>query len=122
GLAGKVSFVHRGRDGYYTNQVRPDESIDTQNVNIARGYLAYDGIGFDATAIVEYFQARNGSTAIVNTSSPGVHSFYRPGQFTTVDDFDFVTASEVPSQSDIDRVSATLRMEIETGIGDLVSV
>ncbi|MGE3601725.1 MAG: TonB-dependent receptor, partial [Dehalococcoidia bacterium] len=70
-VAGKVSVVHSGRDGFVTNVV-DGEDIDKLDTTALRGYLKYSADEhFDATLIAEYDRARNGAPLHIEASRPG---------------------------------------------------
>jgi iron complex outermembrane receptor protein len=78
-LAGKVSVVHNGRDGFVTNVVN-GKDIDSLNVTAIRGSLRYTpGSNFDATLIGEYDRARNGAPLHIEASRPGELGYVAPG-------------------------------------------
>lgn len=143
-LSGKVAYLHTERDGFVTNVVDGSD-MGHRNLDVVRGYLRFDpGDAFDATAIVEYGEARNGSPPVVNGAVPGEALFVPPGtasdttalgmytspclNLTATNGCDapdkyFSANNSVEDRSDMDTFRATLTMNLtDTAIGDITSI
>lgn len=120
-LAGKISLLHSGYDGFFTNVVN-GERIGRQDNTDLRGYLRYHTAGYTATLILEYDRMRNGAQTSVNISDPSqllyVPGVSSPGSPT----FRRGQAQDQPDQNNKDTYSVTLNQDIATPIGDWISI
>jgi len=66
-LAGKVSVLHSGYDGFFKNVVN-GEPLGRQDLTALRGYLKYTSAATNATLIAEYDRSRGGSQTSKNIS------------------------------------------------------
>jgi iron complex outermembrane recepter protein len=119
-LAGKVSLLHTGYDGYYTNVVN-GERIGREDNTDVRGYLKYNSGGYNATLILEYDRQRDGSQSDINFSEPG-SLLYDPGVSSSVPTFRRGQSTDQPDQNNMDTYSVTLNQVLATPIGDWVSI
>ncbi|MDR2857025.1 MAG: TonB-dependent receptor [Novosphingobium sp.] len=119
-LAGKISVLHNGMDGYFRN-VADGRRLGKRDMTTLRGYLKYDSGNYDATLIGEYVRSRNGSQTGVVVAGPG-DLFYRPGE--TTDPFSFTRgfSGDQPDTNDRDAYAVTLTQNLKTGIGDITSI
>lgn len=115
-LAGKISFSHRSRDGFYTN-LYTDSRIGGINSNQVRAYLKWTpAADLDITFEEEMRRIRNGTDVLLDLAYPG-EIFYRPG--TPVD---FKLYSDVPDVHNTDTNSHTLTANWRTGMGTITSI
>lgn len=122
-VAGKVSVLHSGHDGWFRNQV-DGTRLGSTDITSLRGYLKFDNGGtYDATLIGEYTRSRNGSQTSVSFTDPS-QVLFRPGFGTEAGRPRFVRGQSpgVPDQNDRDTYSITLTQNLESGIGDIVSI
>lgn len=115
-LAGKISFSHRGRDGFYTN-LYTGSRIGGINSNQVRAYLKWTPTAdLDITFEEEARRIRNGTDVLLDLAYPG-EIFYRPG--TPVD---FKLYSDVPDTHNTDTNSHTLTANWQTDFGTITSI
>jgi iron complex outermembrane receptor protein len=119
-LAGKISVLHSGYDGFFTN-VANGERIGRQDNTDVRGYLKYHAGGYTATLILEYDRQRDGSQTDINFSDPS-QLLYVPGVSSGVPTFRRGQSLDQPDQNNKDTYSVTLNQEFSTPIGDWVSI
>ncbi len=120
-LAGKISVLHTGRDGYFTN-IADGTNLGSVDLSTIRGYLRYDNhSNYNATLIAEYGRSRNGSQTNLNISTPGL-VLYVPGETSYTKRFTRGQSSDQPDQNDRDSYSVTLTQNLSTSIGDIVSI
>jgi iron complex outermembrane receptor protein len=139
-LAGKVTVMHHGQDGFFTNVV-DGKSMGDVDTTAVRSYLKYTGgDDFDATLVGEYVSSRNGSPALVNGAVPG-EAFYvapgivypgallpmyespcQPGLPCKAPKKYYSGNGQVPDQSDMDSYAGTLTMNWDSPIGQLTSI
>jgi iron complex outermembrane receptor protein len=140
-LAGKVSLLHHGEDGYVTNIV-DGSSMGNQNDSDARVYLKWTpNDKFDATLIQEYDQLRDGGPIVVNGAVPGEAEYVAPGTQLPGDALPqypspcvpitlpcrapstyYSADSSVPDKEYEDIYSTTLTMNFDSEIGKWVSI
>jgi len=120
-LAGKVSILHTGHDGFFKNTLNGAD-LGGRDITSLRGYLQYTSGNYDATLIGEYVRSRNGSQPGVSFAEPGM-VFHIPGYNDTgrIRHRRGLSAG-VPDQNDRDTYSLTLTQNITTGWGDVVSI
>lgn len=122
-LAGKISVLHSGHDGFFRNQV-DGRRLGSTDMTSLRAYLKFDNGGiYDATLIGEYTRGRNGSQTAVSFADP-TSVLYRPGYGTEQGKprFERGHSAGLPDQNNRDTYSITLTQNIESGIGDIVSI
>ncbi len=119
-LAGKVSVLHTSRNGYFTNYL-DGANLGEVNMSTLRGYLKYDNGTYDATLIGEYGRTRNGAQTNLNISTPDL-ILYVPGETSYSKKFVRGESNDQPSYNNRDSYSITLTQNLETGIGDIVSI
>jgi iron complex outermembrane receptor protein len=120
-LAGKISLLHSGYDGFFTNVVN-GERIGRQDNTDLRGYLKYHGGGYTATLILEYDRQRDGSQSSINISDPS-QLLYDPGVSSPgAPTFRRGQSLDQPDENNKDTYSVTLNQEFATPIGDWVSI
>ncbi len=119
-LAAKVSILHTGSDGFFRNYL-DNRRIGKRDMTSLRGYLKYDSGAYDATLIGEYGRTRNGSQTGVLIAGPG-ELFYTPGESGSGFNFKRGLSSDQPDYNNRDSYSGTLTQNLETGIGQLVSI
>ncbi|WP_156680427.1 TonB-dependent receptor [Sphingomonas profundi] len=122
-LAGKISVLHTGRDGFFRNRLDGRRLGKLDNTGI-RAYLKYESGDYDATLIGEYNRSRNGSQTNINFSDAS-QVIYVPGESQIDGDPRFVRgqSARVPDQNDRDTYSVTLTQNLkDTGAGDFVSI
>ncbi len=120
GLAGKVSVLHTGSDGFFRSY-SDGHRIGKRDMTSLRAYLKYDAGDYDATLIGEYARTRNGSQTGVMIASPG-ELFYDPVETGSGFNFRRGLSSDQPDYNNRDSYAATLTQNLETGIGNLVSI
>lgn len=115
-LAGKISFSHRGRDGFYTN-LYTGSRIGGINSNQVRGYLKWTpAANLDVTFQEEFRRIRNGTDVLLNIAYPG-EIFFRPDNR-----LGFELYSDVPDVHNTDTNSHTLTANWRTGYGTVTSI
>lgn len=115
-LAGKISFSHRARDGFYTN-LYTGSRIGGIDSNQLRAYLKWTPTeNFDATLEEEVRRIRNGTDVLLDIAYPG-EIFYRPNTPR-----DFKLYSDVPDVHNTDTDSTTLTAHWGTKIGKFTSI
>jgi iron complex outermembrane receptor protein len=115
-LAGKVSFSHRQRDGFYTN-LYTGSRIGGIDSNQMRAYLKWTPTAnLDVTLEEEVRRIRNGTDVLLDIAYPG-EIFYRP---TTPRDFKLY--SDVPDTHNTDTNSTTLTANWRSNIGTITSI
>lgn len=140
-LAGKLSVLHHGRDGWHTNVVDGTD-LGSRNTTAVRGYLRYmGGDSFDATLIAEYVRGRDGSPIVVDGAVPGEVHYFEPGtgpatgggvmypspcvpagQPCNAPD-DYLAAHHgVPDMMDMNTYALTLNMTWDTSLGEITSI
>lgn len=120
-LAGKVSILHTGHDGFFKNTLN-GEDLGSRDITSLRGYLQYSLDNYDATLIGEYVRSRNGS-------QPGV-TFAEPGMALQVPGYNDTgrirhrrgLSANVPDRNDRDTYSLTLTQNFGASWGDVVSI
>jgi len=139
-LAGKVSLMHHGQDGWVTNIV-DGHSMNNQNDTDARLYLKWTPNDvFNATLITEYDQLRDGGPVVVAGDTPGEALYVAPGtlfpgslypmyqspctlgQRCVAPDTYLSAAAGVPNEEYVNIYNTTLTMNWASPIGDLVSI
>lgn len=140
-LAGKVTLMHHGQDGYVTNIVTGG-SLGNQNDTDGRIYLKWTPSDtFNATLIQEYDQLRDGGPFIIAGDLPGeaeyvpagtvfpgsVLPMYQSpcmpaGQPCRAPSTYYSASSGVPDQEYVDIYNTTLTMNWASPIGDVVSI
>ncbi|MCK9563897.1 MAG: TonB-dependent receptor plug domain-containing protein, partial [Bacteroidales bacterium] len=120
-LAGKVSILHTGHDGFFKNTLNGAD-LGGRDMTSLRGYLQYTADNYDATLIGEYVRSRNGSQPGVTFSEPGM-ALQVPGYNDTgrIRHRRGLSAG-VPDQNDRDTYSLTLTQNFDAGWGDVVSI
>ena len=120
-LSGKISLLHTGHDGYFTNTLDGDD-LGEQDITVFRPYLKYETDNYDATLIGEYARMRNGSQTGINIS-PGDRALGIPG-YTDSGEPVFVRGQnrDQPDQNDKDTYGITLSQNFSTGLGDWVAI
>jgi iron complex outermembrane recepter protein len=122
-LAGKISVLHSGHDGFFRS-INNGRRLGSTDITSLRGYLKYDNGGsYDATLIGEYTRSRNGSQTSVSFTDPS-QVLFRPG-FGTEDGeptFRRGYSDIVPDRNDRDTYSITLTQNLETSLGNFVSI
>ncbi len=122
-LAGKVSVLHTGRDGFFRNRLDGRRLGKLDNTGL-RAYLKYSAGDYDATLIGEYNRGRNGAQTNVNFSDPS-QAIYVAGESRPTGKPVFLRgqSARVPDQNDRDTYSVTLTQNLrDTGAGDFVSI
>jgi iron complex outermembrane recepter protein len=119
-LAGKVSVLHTGSDGFFRNYA-DGRRLGERNITVLRGYLKYDQDNYDATLIGEYDRSRNGSQTSVTIANPG-DALFVPGETTGKINYKRGLSSDQPDSNDRDSYSLTLTQNLNTGIGKIVSI
>jgi iron complex outermembrane receptor protein len=115
-LAGKVSFSHRGRDGFYTN-LYTGSKIGGIDSNQVRAYLKWTPTeNFDVTLQEEVRRIRNGTDVLLDLAYPG-EIFYRPNTPK-----DFKLYSDVPDTHNTDTSSTTLTANWRSNLGTITSI
>jgi iron complex outermembrane receptor protein len=140
-LAGKVTLMHHGQDGYVTNIVT-GHSMGDQNDTDGRVYLKWTpSDSFNATLIQEYSQLRDGSPVVVAGDLPGEAEYVPAGTVfpgsvlpmykspcAPVNTIcrapsTYYSASDgVPDREAADIYNTTLTMNWASPIGDIVSI
>ena len=120
-LAGKVSVLHSGYDGFFKNVVN-GEQLGRQDITALRGYLKYTSGGYSATLITEYDRSRGGSQTSKNISDPSQALFVHG--LTDVNQLGFWRAQSLdqPDQNNRDTYSVTLTQNFPSAVGDVVSI
>ncbi len=120
-LAGKVSVLHSGYDGFFKNVVN-GEPLGRQDLTALRGYLKYTSGGYNATLIAEYDRSRGGSQTSKNISD-STQALFVHG-LTDVNQLGFVRGQSLdqPDQNNRDTYSVTLTQNVSTAVGDVVSI
>lgn len=119
-LAGKVSILHTGSDGFFRNY-GDGRRLGERNITQLRGYLKLDHGNYDATVIGEYGRSRNGSQTSVTIANPG-DALFVPGETAGLINYKRGFSGDQPDANDRDSYSLTLTQNLETGIGKLVSI
>ncbi len=115
-LAGKISFSHRGRDGFYTN-LYTDSRIGGINSNQVRAYLKWTpSVSLDVSFEEEVRRIRNGTDVLLDIAYPG-EIFFRPDT-----PLDFKLYSDVPDVHNTDTNSHTLTANWRTDHGTFTSI
>ena len=120
-LSGKISVLHTGRDGYFTNTL-DGGNLGAMYITSLRGYLKYDSGDYNATLIGEYVRSRNGSQTNVNFSDASQALYIKGYTDTGVIAFKRGQSADQPNRNDRDTYSLTLTQTLRSGIGDLVSI
>ncbi|TAK99288.1 MAG: TonB-dependent receptor [Rhodospirillaceae bacterium] len=139
-LAGKISVVHNGRDGYFTNIVNGRPMGDV-NDNAVRAYLKLTpSSNFEANLSLEYDRSRDGAPIVVNGAFPGEALYVAPGTQPTGDALPMYSSpcvpghrcvapakyysanNTVPDFSNQDMYAITLNMNWDSPIGQLTSI
>lgn len=119
-LAGKVSVLHTGSDGFFRNYA-DGRRLGERNLTILRGYLKLDQGNYDATLIGEYDRGRNGSQTSITIANPG-EALYVPGETTGKINYRRGFSGDQPDANDRNSYSVTLTQNLKSGVGDLVSI
>lgn len=119
-LAGKVSVLHTGTDGFFRNY-GDNRRIGKRDMTSLRGYLKFDSGAYDATLIGEYDRSRNGSQVGVLIAGPG-ELFYTPGESDQGINFKRGLSGDQPDYNNRDSYSATFTQNLDTGVGKLVAI
>jgi len=122
-LAGKVSVLHSGHDGFFRN-LTDGRRLGSTDMTTVRAYLKFDnGSNYDATLIGEYNRSRNGAQTSVSYADPS-SVLYRPGYGTEKGKPTFWRghSANLPDQNNRNTYSLTLTQNIESGFGDIVSI
>ncbi len=115
-LAGKISFSHRGRDGFYTNLYNGSK-IGGIDSNQMRGYLKWTpNDRFNFTLEEQIQKIRNGTDVLLNLAYPG-EIFYRPNT-----PHNFSLYSGVPDVHNTDTESTTGTANWRSSIGEITSI
>lgn len=115
-LAAKISFSHRGNDGFYTNLYN-GQNLGGLDSNIGRLYLKWSPTDdFDVTLISQMQTIAIGDTYLQNLAMPG-EVFYRPDTRANFKIYD-----DIPGDNHITTSSHTLTMHLRSGVGDLTSI
>jgi iron complex outermembrane receptor protein len=119
-LAGKISVLHSGMDGYFRNIVDGGK-LGRQDMTDVRSYLKFQNGGYNATLIAEYDRSRNGSQTNVNYSDAS-QLIYVKG-FTDAQPM-FVRGQSLdqPDQNYRDTYSVTLTQNFPSVLGDVTSI
>jgi iron complex outermembrane receptor protein len=139
-LAGKVTLMHHGQDGYVTN-VFNGQSMGNQNDTNGRLYLKWTpNDSFNATVIQEYDQMRDGGPVVIAGDTPADAEYVapgtlipgsrfpmyqspcQPGQRCSAPDTYYSANDTVPDQEYANIYNTTLTMNWASPIGDLVSI
>ena len=140
-LAGKVTLMHHGQDGYITNIV-DGHSMGNQDDTDGRIYLKWTpNDKFNATLIQEYDQLRDGSPVVVAGDVPGDAEYvpagtkfpgsvlpmyqspcYPAGTICRAPSTYYSASEGVPDQEYVDIYNTTLTMNWASAIGDIVSI
>src|ERR1700676_3603570 len=120
-LAGQVSVLHSGYDGFFKNVVN-GEPLGRQDITALRGYIKYTSGGYNATLITEYDRSRGGSQTSKNISDSSQALFVHG--LTDVNQLGFVRGQSLdqPDQNNRDTYSVTLTQNFSTAVGDVVSI
>lgn len=119
-LAGKVSVLHTGSDGFFRDAV-DNRRLGKRDMTSLRGYLKYSAGDYDATLIGEYDRSRNDSQTGVLIAGPG-ELFYTPGQSDLGINFKRGQSVDQPNFNNRDSYSGTLTQNLTTGVGNLVAI
>ncbi|MFU8765036.1 MAG: TonB-dependent receptor [Haliea sp.] len=119
-VAGKVSMLHTSHDGYFKNLL-DGQDLGSQDVTSLRGYLKYDRDNYDATLIGEYVRTRNGAQTNLNISDE-TQVLFVPGETGGEPRFERGQSAGLPDQNHRDTYSLTLTQNLDTSIGDWVSI
>jgi len=119
-LAGKISVLHMGHDGFFRNTI-DNSRLGGTNVTTLRGYLKYTLDNYDATLISEYVRSRNGSQTALNLADP-TQALYVPGQTDQGLRFRRGQSRGQPDFNNRDSYSFTLTQDFDTSLGDVVSI
>lgn len=115
-LAGKISFSHDGRDGFYTNLYNGNR-VGGINEDTLRAYLKYTpNQDLDVTFVAQLQRLRNEDTLLQENSHPG-EIFYQPGKKV-----DFTIYDDVPNPNRYDTRSYTLTANWNSPIGKITSI
>ncbi|WP_408585875.1 TonB-dependent receptor [Novosphingobium sp.] len=120
GLAGKVSVLHTGSDGFFRSY-SDGHRLGKRDMTALRGYLKYNSGGYDATLIGEYDRTRNGGQTGVLIAGPD-ELFYQPGETGSGFNFKRGMSSDQPDYNNRNSYSVTLTQNLDTGVGKLVSI
>lgn len=119
-LAGKISILHTGMDGFFRNYADGNR-LGKRDITMLRPYLKYTGSLYNATLIGDYTRTRNGSQTSTTIAGPG-EALYTPGETDQGINFRRGQNYNQPDQNDRDTYGVSLTQNLETGIGDLVSI
>jgi iron complex outermembrane receptor protein len=120
-LAGKVSILHTGHDGFFKNTLNGGD-LGSRDITSLRGYLQYTADSYDATLIGEYVRSRNGSQPGITFAEPGM-ALQVPGYNDTgVLRHRRGLSPSSPDQNDRNTYSLTLTQNIGAGWGDIVAI
>lgn len=119
-LAGKVSVLHTGSDGFFRN-VSDNRRLGKRDMTSLRGYLKYSAGDYDATLIGQYDRSRNDSQTGVMIAGPG-ELFYVPGETDQGINFKRGQSSDQPNFNNRDSYSGTLTQSLKTGVGNFVAI
>jgi iron complex outermembrane receptor protein len=119
-LAGKVSILHIGRDGYFRNAVDGTKT-GAMDTTALRAYLKYTGDVYNATLIAEYDRTRNDSQTGVNYSDSSL-LFNVPGLTDVGPIFVRGQTNNQPNYNNRDSYSVTFTQNFATSIGDITAI
>jgi iron complex outermembrane receptor protein len=116
-LAGKVAFLHRSQNDFYTNLYN-GENLGEINDNRVRAYLKWTPSA-NATVTLKADIDRNnpGSNVLYPASYPG-EVFYTPGFLPAK----FDVYSNVPNNNHIETNAYTLTADLQTAYGKITSI
>lgn len=121
-LAGKISVLHTGRDGYFSD-VLTGANLGKVDMTNLRAYLKFDGGGaYDATLIGEYGRTRNDSQTNLNLSDPSLVIYDPVYSSPTYKGYERGQSTDQPNYNNRDSYSVTLTQNIGSAIGDIVAI
>lgn len=121
-LAGKISVLHTGRDGYFSD-VLTGANLGKVDMTNLRAYLKFDGGGaYDATLIGEYGRTRNDSQTNLNLSDPSLVIYDPVYSSPTNKGYERGQSTDQPNYNNRDSYSLTLTQNIGSAIGDIVAI
>lgn len=120
GVAGKVSVLHTGSDGFF-RAYSDGRRLGKRDMTSLRGYLKVTSGAYDATLIGEYGRTRNDGQTGVMIAGPG-ELFYDPVETGSGFNFRRGQSDDQPNYNHRDTYALTLTQNLETGVGDLVSI
>nr|WP_246605077.1 TonB-dependent receptor plug domain-containing protein [Aquisediminimonas sediminicola] len=121
-LAGKISVLHTGRDGYFKN-VLTGANLGKVDMTNLRAYLKFDGgSAYNATLIGEYGRSRNDSQTNLNLSDSSLLIYDPVYSSPNNKGYSRGQSTDQPNYNNRDSYSATLTQNIGTGLGDIVSI